>query len=87
MYVVTARLLIMIKHSTIFLLEQQTTYIGISNLIGKNLKKVKQSAESEHLLQWNCSINFDHFDILVSDADKFRLLIKESLFIKVTSPR
>ena len=57
-------------------------HMGISNLTGKRLKCVKQSAVSDHLLQCNCSIDFDHFDILASDANKFRLLIKESLLIK-----
>ena len=57
-------------------------HMGISNLTGKRLKCVKQSAVSDHLLECNCSIDFDHFDILASDANKFRLLIKESLLIK-----
>ena len=45
--------------------------MGISNLTGKRLKCVKQSAVS------------DHFDILASDANKSSLLIKESLLIKL----
>ena len=56
--------------------------MGISNLTGKRLKSVKQSAESDHLLECNCSTDFDHFAILAFDANKFRLLIKESLLIK-----
>ena len=48
--------------------------MGISNLAGKRLKCVKQSAVSDHLLECNCSIDFDHFDILASDANRFRLL-------------
>ena len=55
---------------------------GIFNLTGKRLKSVKQSAVSDHLLEYNCSIDFDHFDILAYDTNKFRLLIKESLLIK-----
>ena len=51
-------------------------HIGISNLTGKLLKCVKQSAVSDHLLECNCSIDFDHFDILASDANKFTLPIK-----------
>ena len=35
----------------------------------------------------NCSIDFDHFDILASDANKFILLIKESLLIKRDQPQ
>ena len=61
--------------------------MGISNLTGKCLKCVKQSAVSDHVLECNCSIDFDHFDILASDANKFRLLIKESLLIKRDQPQ
>ena len=61
--------------------------MGISNLTGKCLKCVKQSAVSDHLLECNCTIDFDHFDILASDANKFRLLIKESLLIKRDQPQ
>ena len=61
--------------------------MGISNLTGKHLKRVKQSAVSDQLLECNCSIDFDHFDILASDTNKFRLLIKESLLrLNVTNP-
>ena len=42
--------------------------MGIFNLIGKHLKSVKQSAISDHLLDRNCSIDFDYFDILASDT-------------------
>ena len=58
-------------------------HMRISNLTGKCLKSVKQSAVSDHLIECNCSIDFDHSDILASDANKFRLLIKESLLIKL----
>ena len=36
---------------------------------------------------YNSSIDFDHFDILASDANKFRLLIKVSLLIKRDQPQ
>ena len=58
-------------------------HMRISNLTGKCLKSVKQSAVSDHLIECNCSIDFHHSDILASDANKFRLLIKESLLIKL----
>ena len=61
--------------------------MGISNLTGKHLKSVKQSAVFDYLLECNCSIDFDHFDILAPDANKFRLLIKESLLIKRDHPQ
>ena len=62
-------------------------HMGVSNLTGKRLKYVKQSAVSDHLLGCNCSIDFDHFDILASDANRFRLLIKEILLIKGDQPQ
>ena len=49
-------------------------HIGGSSLTENHLKCVKQSAVSDHLLECNCSIDFDHFHILASDANKFRLL-------------
>ena len=49
----------------------------ISNLTGKRLKCVKQSAVSDHLLECNCSIDFDHFDILASDATDSDYLLKK----------
>ena len=51
--------------------------MDISNLTRNHLQSAKQSAVSDHLLEYNCSIEFDHFDILASDANKFRLLIKD----------
>ena len=61
--------------------------MGISNLTRKRLKSAKESAVSDHLLECNCSVDFDHFNILASDANKFRLLIKESLLIKYGQPQ
>ena len=61
-------------------------HMGISNLTSKRVKNVKESAVSDHLLQCNCAIDFDHFDVLASDTNSFRLLIKESLLIKRDKP-
>ena len=61
--------------------------MSISNLTGKHLKCVKQLAVSGHLLECNCSVGFDHFDVLASDVNKFRLLITESLLIKWDQPQ
>ena len=61
-------------------------HMGISNLTGKRLKNVKQSAISDHLLQCNCTINFDNFDILAAESNKFRLLLVESLLKKRDKP-
>ena len=61
-------------------------HMGTSNLTEKLVKNVKQSAVSDHLLQCDCSINFDDFDILASESNNFRLLIKESLLIMRDKP-
>ena len=44
------------------------------------------SAVSAHLIECNCPIDFDHFDILASNAYKFRL-IREILLIKRDQPQ
>ena len=45
--------------------------MGLSNFTGKRLKNIKDSAVSDHLWQCNCTIDFDHFDILATDVAKF----------------
>ena len=57
-------------------------HMGISILTGKCLKNVKHSPLSDHILQCNCTLNLDDFDILASDSNKFKLLFGESLFYK-----
>lgn len=79
--VVTARLLILAKQTTTFSTELQST-LTISNLTGNHLKSFKQSAVFNHLLESNSSIDFDYLDILASEANECRLLIKGSLYIK-----
>ena len=56
--------------------------MNVSNLTGKRLKNIKDSAVSDHLLQCNCIIDFDHFNILATDVSKSNLLVKENLLIK-----
>ena len=60
--------------------------MGISNLTGKRFKSVKVSAVSDHIQQCDCTVHFDHLEILVSDTNSFRLLIKERLTIKRDKP-
>ena len=60
--------------------------MGVSNVTGKRLKNIKDSAVSGHLLQCNSIINFDHFDILTTDLNKFNLSMKDSILIKRDSP-
>ena len=46
--------------------------MNISKCTGKPLKSVKQLAVSDHLLEANCSIDFDHYDILAFEAKKIQ---------------
>ena len=61
-------------------------HMGASSPTGKELKNIKDWAVSDHLLQCNCTINFDHFDVLPTDVCKLNLLVKGSLLIKPDSP-
>ena len=61
--------------------------MGVSNLTGKRSKNIKDSAFSDHLVQYNCTIDFDHFEILATDVvSKFNLLVKEKSLIKRDNP-
>ena len=61
-------------------------HMGISNLTGKRVKSVKKSAVSDQVAQCDCTIDFGHFDILASDTNSFRLLIKKNLLFKCEKP-
>ena len=80
-HLVTATLLIKVKLTAIFLLDLWE-HVGVSNLTGKRLKNIHRSAVSDNLLQCHYTIDFDHIDILSTDASKCNLLVKESLLIK-----
>ena len=56
--------------------------MGVSNLTGRRLQNVMQSVISDHLFQCNCAINFDDFDILAAESNKFKLLLRKRLLIK-----
>ena len=56
--------------------------MGISDVTRKHHKSVKQSVVSDHRLECKRSIDFNHLNIHVYDATKFKLLIKESSIIK-----
>ena len=60
--------------------------MGTSNLTEKLITNAEESAMSDHLLQLNSPIIFDDFNILAFDSNKFKLLIKESLFVKCDKP-
>ena len=60
--------------------------MGVSNLTEKQLKNIRESAASDHLLQCNCTIDFDNFDILATNVSKYNLLVKESLLTKRDNP-
>ena len=53
-------------------------HIGISNLTEKRVRNMKESAVSNHRLQCDCFISFDDFDVLASDTNNFRLLVKKA---------
>ena len=81
--VVTATLLIMVKHTPIFSLELQNIWRACT---GKRLNNIKHSAVSDHLLQCNYTTDSDHSNILAIDVSKFNLSVKESLLIKRDNP-
>ena len=60
--------------------------MSFSNLTGNHFKNNKKSAISNLLLQYNCTINFDDFDIFVAENNKFKLLLKEGPLIKLDKP-
>ena len=60
--------------------------MGISKLTEKRVKNMKESAVSDHHLQCDYVISFDDFDVLASDTNNFKLLIKESLSINRDKP-
>ena len=60
--------------------------MGTSTLTGKCIRKTKESAISDNLLQRYSPITFDDFEISASDSTKFNLLIKQSLLIKCNKP-
>ena len=58
----------------------------ISNLTGKRLKTLCSLQYLTIYLQCNCTINFDNFDILAAESNKFKLLLRDSLLIKRDKP-
>ena len=60
-------------------------HMGISNLAGNCIKNTKESAISDHRLQRDSPLTFNDFDVLAYNSSKFKLLIKESVLIDVTS--
>ena len=57
----------------------------VSNLTGKNLKNVKDSAASDNLLKCNSTIEFNQFDTFTADVSKFNILGKENLFSLISN--
>ena len=81
-YVLATTSYVLATTTTCYFFTRAAEDMGITNLTGKHLKSVKLSSISDLLLECNCSVDFDHFDTPASDANKFRLLIKESVLIK-----
>ena len=62
-------------------------HFGISPLTGKVLTTLNRTAISDHLADTpTCYATTDNFDILSRDVVDYKLLIKESLFIKRDDP-
>ena len=59
----------MVKHTNTSLLYSDAEHVGIQSLPRKRLKSIKKTAVSDHLLECNCSIDFNDFDILAYDAN------------------
>ena len=57
-------------------------YIHLTNLTGQRIKNVKETAKFDYQLLCDCLMTFNDFDIVASDSNKFKILIKESLLIK-----
>ena len=66
--VVTAMVIITVKLPAIFF-TRATDHVGVSNLTGKRLKNVKNSAVLDYLLQCNCTVDFDHLFWLLTSAN------------------
>ena len=47
-----------------------------------SIKKIKQSAKSDHLLQCICLIKFIDFDILAAVSNKFKSVLSKTVLIK-----
>ena len=60
--------------------------MGTLNLMGKRIKKSKESAISDQFLQYDSRITFDDLDILASDSSKIKVFMKECLLIKRDKP-
>ena len=72
-HAVTAALLIPVNHH---FFTRAAEHMGVSNCIGKRLKNLRDSALSDHLLQCNCTIDFDHFYVLPTDVNLLDILVK-----------
>ena len=57
-------------------------HMEISNRTAKRLRNVKKSAISDNPLKFNWAINLNNVSRLVTDYNKFKLLLRESLLIK-----
>ena len=60
--------------------------MAASDLTDKRLKNIEDSAVSDQLLQCNCTIDFDHFNIFATGVRQFNLLVKDYLLSKTVQP-
>ena len=85
--VATATLVNMVKLTAVFSKELRVFLVWLFLILLKNgYQNIKGSAVADHLMRCNCTIDFDHFDILATDVSKFNLLVKESLLINSDNP-
>ena len=63
---------------------------AVEDMAISDLKEMCTESErvciSDRLLQCNCLIDVDHFNILASDSNKIRRLVKEGMSIKRDKP-
>ena len=61
-------------------------HLGMTPLTGKRVKKPKNSAISDHILLNGHNVSFEDFTILLTENNRFKLHLKESLLIKRGKP-
>ena len=86
MYVCMYVYVCILKKTYCHFFTRAAVHVSVSNITEKWLKNIEDSAVSDHLLQCNCTIDFDYFDILPADVSKFNLLLKANLLIKRDNP-
>ena len=61
-------------------------HLGMTPLTGKRVKKPKNSAISDHILLNGHDVSFEDFTILLTENNRFKLHLKETILIKCDKP-